>query len=581
MEISAKNARFVMCSAFENHGGWALDTQFISVMGMPYLLAHGLGNPVADAVTTMTFPAPGHYRVWAYTKNWTAYWKPQYAPGMFELRCGDYCHAFGDGAPDWHWQDGGILAVTEEIQTLALHDLTGFEGRCAAFFFTTEEDFVPPADLEEIQKLRRCVCGMETSPEAEGFDFVVIGAGFSGMCAAITAAQRGLKTALVHDRFVPGGNNSSEVRVWLSGTGHFEEFPALGNLTEQFEQSVRAIFGTENQPENYEDDRKMAILQATENLTLLFGHYLMDVQMEGDTIAAVELMDVLTGEPKMLRSDLFCDCTGDGTLGYLAGADYEMTGEGHMEQSNFWYVEDTGVPSPFPRCPWAVDLEKADFPHRLWGNTDPEKIAATQRHLGCWFWGSGFEHNPIEKAEYSRDVNLRAMYGAWDAVKNVDGDLPNHKLGFSAYITGKRESRRLMGDVVLSENDARTNRRFEDGLVGATNNFDVHVIFNKYYGAFHEGDAFLAKCWWHSDYPRNFFIPYRCFYSRNIPNLFMAGRCLSVTHEGLGMFRLMRTCGLMGEVVGRAAAIAHKYAASPRGVYENHLEELIENCKNG
>lgn len=578
-EITNKNSVFVMCSSLGNHGGWVLDTQFICNMGLPYLLAHGLGTPVADASGEVVFPQVGTYRVWVYAKNWTAYWKPEYAPGKFEVICGKYRCEFGDGAPDWHWQDGGKVIVDELCQTVSLHDLTGFEGRCGAIIFTMDDEFVPTANADEINTLRKKLCGYHTYSKVLEYDFVVVGAGITGMCAAIEAANRGVKTALINDRFVAGGNNSSEIRVWLSGDTNFEEFPALGRLTDRFEQGVRDISGAANKPENYEDQRKMDILKSTENLTLHFGEYLVSSDVEDGIIKSVELMNVISGEPTIIKGKLFCDCTGDGTLGYMSGAEYEMTAEGHMEQSNFWYIEDTGESSEFPRCPWAIDLEKPNFPGRLRGSKDEKKIKSAERSLGCWFWGSGFEHNPIEKAEYSRDVNFRAMYGAWDAIKNVDGDFPNHRIGFCSYITGKRESRRLLGDVILNESDARLGRRFDDGLVGVNITFDVHVIDNSYYGAYHEGDAFICKCWWHKDFPKPFFIPYRCLYSKNVSNMFIAGRCLSVTHEGLGMFRLMRTCGIMGEVVGRAAALANKYGEFPRGVYENHLDELIALCK--
>ena len=578
-EITNKNSVFVMCSSLENHGGWCLDTQFICNMGLPYLLAHGLGNPVEDAYGEVEFPYAGNYRVWVYTKNWSAYWKPEYAPGKFEVICGEYRHEFGDGKPDWHWQDGGVVTVDTLRKTVFLHDLTGFEGRCGAMIFTSDMDFVPPDNADEINILRRELCGFNSVLKVHEYDFVVIGAGISGMCAAIEAAERGLKTALVNDRFVAGGNNSSEIRVWLSGDTKFDEFPSLGRLTERFEQGTCDISGAANKPENYEDDKKMAILESTENLTLYFGEYLVGSNVSDGMIKSVELMNVITGEPTVLESNLFCDCTGDGTLGYMSGAEYEMTAEGHMEQSNFWYVEDTGEPCEFPQCPWAIDLEKPNFPGRLHGSNDEKEIKSAERSLGCWFWGCGFEHNPIEKAEYSRDVNFRAMYGAWDAIKNVDGDFPNYHLGFCSYITGKRESRRLLGDVILNESDARLGRCFEDGLVGVNIVFDVHVIDNHYYGAYHEGDAFICKCWWHKEFPNPFFIPYRCLYSKNVNNMFMAGRCLSVTHEGLGMFRLMRTCGLMGEVVGRAASLADKYKELPKGIYENHLDELISLCK--
>jgi hypothetical protein len=183
------------------------------------------------------------------------------------------------------------------------------------------------------------------------------------------------------------------------------------------------------------------------------------------------------------------------------------------------------------------------------------------------------EHPPIERAEYARDTNFRAMYGAVDCLKNVDGAYMNHRLAFAAYIGGKRESRRLLGDVVLSKADVFNALPFYDGLIPTTWNFDVHYPEPRYYPSFYEGDAFITRDY-HEPFAKPYFIPYRCVYSRTVDNLFMAGRNVSVTHEALGSVRVMRTGGMMGEVVGAAAAICVQRGTYPRGVYEKYLDEL-------
>ncbi len=116
-----------------------------------------------------------------------------------------------------------------------------------------------------------------------------------------------------------------------------------------------------------------------------------------------------------------------------------------------------------------------------------------EKSLGCWFWESGCELDPIEYAEYARDMNFRAMYGAWDCLKNHDNDYVNFRLGFSAYIGGKRESRRLLGDVILTKAEVIAQRAYEDGCVPSTWNFDVHYPDKRFYAAFYEGDSFLTK----------------------------------------------------------------------------------------
>ena len=185
--------------------------------------------------------------------------------------------------------------------------------------------------------------------------------------------------------------------------------------------------------------------------------------------------------------------------------------------------------------------------------------------------------DPIEKAEYARDLNFRAMYGAWDALRNVDGAYQDHELTFAAAIAGKRESRRLFGDIVLAKTDFKY--RFPDACAATTWNFDVHYPHKNYYAAFHEGDAFITMdCREVVDWP--YFLPYRILYSRNIRNMFMAGRNVSVSHDAAGTARVMRTCGIMGEVVGYAARICMKYGCLPRDVYTDHLDEFIAFLKS-
>jgi hypothetical protein len=146
--------------------------------------------------------------------------------------------------------------------------------------------------------------------------------------------------------------------------------------------------------------------------------------------------------------------------------------------------------------------------------------------------GSGFEHDPIASAEYARDTNLRAMYGVWDALKNRDGDFATYALGFAAYIAGKRESRRLLGDVLLTKDDFLRKTSFEDGIVGIDWHLDLHRPNRKYYPAFTEGDAFLASDCYESFQPP-YFLPYRCLYSRNIATSHAAAASASPTLAGV------------------------------------------------
>ena len=237
----------------------------------------------------------------------------------------------------------------------------------------------------------------------------------------------------------------------------------------------------------------------------------------------------------------------------------------------------TQLPAPFPRCPWALNLRDKTFPGRPQAKNKEGKVPLS--NLGAWYWESGFDRDPITDVEWMRDQNFRAMYGAWDTLKNVDKLYPTYKLNWAAYIAGKRESRRLLGDVVLTVEAFRTNQFFADACFPCTWTIDLHTpdpAFDKG----QEGAEFIAKAT-HGKYQTPYWAPYRCLYSRNVSNLFMAGRDISVTHEALGPVRVMRTCGCMGEVVGMAASLCKQHDCLPRAVYQQHLDELKQLMTQG
>lgn len=554
----------VEAESFEQQGGWQLDTQFIHIMGSPYLLAHGLGRAVEDATTTVEFPSTGRYRVLVRTKDWVARWGAEGQPGRFQLLIDGQplSETFGTKGADWFWHDGGTVDIEQTKVQLALHDLTGFEGRCDAVYFTKELAYEPPNDFKILPGWRRQLLGLPEQPEEQaGYDLVVVGGGYAGMGAAISAARMGCKVALLQDRPVLGGNGSSEVRVWAQGLIRRGKYPRIGEIIEEFADRASKSPG---KTEEFGDDVKEKVVRAEKNIDLFLNHYAYQVEMDGDKVAAVHALDTRTSQRKRFSGRLFCDSTGHAVIGYLAGAHYDMTPKGRMGMSNMWRWDEADQPVEFPETPWALDLEMKDFPY-------------PRDHHGQWFWEGGFDKDPINEAEAIRDWNLRAVYGAFNAMKNRDGaaEHKNAVLSWVAFIGGPRESRRLMGDVVLSQEDVVTKRDFPDGCVPSTWSIDLHYPKQQYAQKFPE-DPFISYAQFDARVDRTFGypVPYRCFYSRNIPNLFMAGRCISVTHEALGTVRVMKTCGMMGEVVGRAASVCVREDCLPRDVYTKHWDEL-------
>ena len=566
---------FVECESFAEKGGWVLDQQFMSEMGSSYLLAHGMGKPVADASTTVNIPAEGFYTVWARTYNWTSPWSEKPGPGKFQIKIGkkNLKPVLGSTGKCWEWQNAGQIRLKAGQTTLALHDLTGFEGRCDAVYLTSDGD-VPPADMEAWRRQQLC---LTDSPAASAkFDFVVVGGGISGMCAAVAAARQGLKVALVNDRPVLGGNNSAEIRVHLGGTIEIGPYPALGRMQREFGHSKK---GNAQPAENYEDGKKQSWIESEPNVTLYASNRAVAVRKDGSKIDAVIIRNIETSEEILLEAPLFADCTGDGTVGYLAGADYRYGREGKAEfgeslapdePDNFvlgasvqWYSKETGKKCKFPVFDYGLNFSDASV----------QKVT-----MGEWTWETGMLHDMTTEFEYIRDYGMMVIYSNWSYLKNKLGMYPDRDLDWVAYISGKRESRRLMGDYIYKQDDIEKAVFHEDATFATTWSIDLHFPDPEITPYF-PGEEFKTRTVHNRIYPAA--VPYRCLYSRNVDNLFMAGRDISVTHVALGTTRVMRTCGMSGEVVGLAAGVCKARNASPRDVYRYYLPDLKTLMKRG
>ncbi|MCE5346911.1 MAG: FAD-dependent oxidoreductase [Bacteroidales bacterium] len=601
---------FIEAESFSSKGDWVIDQQAVDIMGSPYLLAHGLGIPVKNAETTIKVPSADNYRVWVRTRDWVAPWGAEGAPGRFQILIEGVPLKtdFGTEGASWHWQDGGSIHLKQGLNKISLHDMTGFEGRCDAIIFTTDQEFMPPDDDKELRDFRHKSLGLSTLPDDAGeFDLVVVGGGMAGCCAAVSAARLGCKVALIQNRPVLGGNNSSEVRVGLSGLIHQEPYPKLGDLVDEIgsigywtlweakrnpelPRSKNILEVIANNPEkkihnagpagNYGDDKKVSVVENEANIKLFLNTHVLKSEKEGNRIVAVTGKNIVSGKELKFRGKLFADCTGDGNLGYLAGADYKEGREGRNETgeesapestdnlvmgtSVQWYAVEEDKASEFPECPWAVQFNEKTC-HKV--------------TRGDWDWEAGLTRDQINEVEFIRDYAFRVTYGNWDFLKNKSIDrekFARQKLSWVAYIGGKRESRRLMGDVVLKEQDILNRIVYPDASFTTTWGIDLHypVKSDEFAG---EPFRSVARSKSIDPYP----VPYRCLYSRNINNLFMAGRDISVTHVALGTVRVMRTGGMMGEVVGMAASVCKKYNALPRDVYDKYLEDLKKLIADG
>lgn len=572
---------FVEAENFENKGGWQVDQQFMDVMGSPYLIAHGIGAPVQDATTEVDISAGGKYYVYARTYNWTSPWSGKSGPGKFSLTVGGkkLPAVLGCTGSKWEWQLAGNVNLKAGKTTLRLHDFTGFDGRCDAIWMSTKP-VSPPEDKAALSAFRKSASAVSAAQTDESkFDLVVVGGGIAGISAAVSGARLGLKVALVHDRPVLGGNNSSEVRVHLGGRIDIGKYPHLGGLQKEFGPTKE---GNAMPASNYADDKKLQIVRQEPNISLLMNWHVNQVQTKGGSIESVIAQHTMTGKMLRLTAPLYADCTGDGTVGYLAGADFLLGRESReaFEEPLAPLQADSLTMGASVQWYSVVSPRAVSFPEFDYGVTFTEENSE-KVYRGDWTWETGLNKDQINDFERIRDYGMLVVYSNWSFLKNHSAerkDYRNRKLEWVAYIAGKRETRRLLGDYVLSEQDLVKGMAHEDASFTTTWSIDLHYP-DSLNGVYFPDNEFKAITRQRVIYP--YAVPYRCLYSRNINNLFMAGRNISVTHVALGSTRVMRTTGMMGEVVGMAAAICHRHNALPRAVYTTFLSELKELMKKG
>jgi len=576
------NLKLVETESFTNKGGWVIDQQSMDVMGSPYLMAHGMGVPVKDANTTVTFSKTGKYRVFVRTRNWAARWTTKDAPGKFQLLINNQplSTVFGTQNDAWEWQGGGEVSITDKSVSLVLKDLTGFNGRCDAILFSSNPNFVPPTDVNEIEKLRNALNKETAKATTVGkYDFVIVGGGLAGVSSAISAARLGLKVALIQDRPVLGGNNSSEVRVHLGGHIRVEPYPNIGNLVNE----IGPLKEGNAQPfANYEDDKKLNAVLAEKNISLFLNYKANAVKMKNGSIESVLAENIETGIKKIFKAPLFADCTGDATIGFLAGAKFMMGREAKSEYGEKRAQEVADAMTMGSSVQWFAKTvqDTSNFPDIQWGlDWNEQKLARISR--GDWDWETGMNKNQITEIEQVRDYGMLVVYSNWAYLKNhslVKDKFANKQLEWVAYIAGKRESRRLIGDYILTETDLLEKKVYPDGTAPTTWTIDLHYPDPENTKLF-PGNEYKSIAIHTRIYP--YPIPFRSLYSANVPNLMMAGRNISVTHVALGTVRLMRTTGMMGEVLGMAASIAKKHKVTPREIYTSYLPELVALMEKG
>ncbi len=579
-EMVAAGFLYVDAEDFDRYGGWRMDTQFVHLMGSPFLMATGVGKPVDDAVTTLAIPRAGEYRVWVRARNWVK----DSSPGRFQVAVNGapLDREFGAAPTDrWTWENGGTVFLPEGKSTLALHDLTGFYGRCDAILLTTDADYVPPEDTEAVCKERARLLGLSLEPAFAGdFDVIVVGAGSAGVPAAVAAARNGAKTALIQNRPVLGGNASLECGVGVNGAG--------GNHPGWRESGIIEEAGwirAELDQINYSDAFRQ-LCEAEENLTVFLNQHVIDAVMENaETIAGVKAVSTLTGLISEYTGRQFIDCSGDGWLGFYAGAEYRHGREASREFSEALAPETpdritmsgcimgddlgymtafrsrkTDRPVEFVRPEWVREIDTLESPHRTLNDVPG---------VGTWWMEHPGDIDDALHAEEARDELIKVTLAFWDYVKNKSSLIEKaepYELVRIPILDAKRESRRLVGDYIVNQNDVEAGRLFADRIAYAGWDLDIHHPEGIYSG---EGGSLDFK----NNVPLSS-VPFRSLYSKNIDNLLMAGRCLSYSHVALGTVRVQSTLATIGQAAGTAAAMCADQQISPRELGRRHISAL-------
>ncbi|MBR6694354.1 MAG: FAD-dependent oxidoreductase [Clostridia bacterium] len=428
------------------------------------------------------------------------------------------------------------------------------------------------------------------------FDFVVVGGGLTGLCAAIAAARGGAKTALIHDRPVLGGNASSEIRMHICGANSNMKKPELseGGIVHELMLSNKRV----NDSYNFSiwDAVLFNAAKKEKNLSIFLNTTMHNVLSENGEIKGIECYQLTTEKHLSISATFFADCTGNGTLCYFANAEYKIGSEAKSEYNEphapetadnkrmgntlLFKAIDRGHPVKFVPPVEIMHFTEEQLRFRkhspqispeIIKNVTPEELRVmfggyAQDYGYWWIEICGEKENIVEEYEDIRDQLVSAIYGVWDHIKNEgEHGAENYELAWVGMLPGTRESRRIVCDYMLTENDILCNRRFDDKVAYGGWDIDVHTgLF-----AFDEKPSFI--------YPieGSYDIPYRSYCVKDFKNLFVGGRCMGASKLAMSSTRVMGTCAIGGQAIGTAAAMLCK--KKDENIRDINIKELQQN----
>ncbi|MFH1737780.1 MAG: FAD-dependent oxidoreductase [bacterium] len=406
-------------------------------------------------------------------------------------------------------------------------------------------------------------------------DFCVVGGGMSGVIAAIAAAREGAQVVLIQDRSVLGGNASSEIRVHVLGADCSGRRNDVDSRESGILEEIRLTCAATNPQRSFPvwDLILYDYCVREKNLRLFLNTCVEKAEVVDNRITRILVSRPSTEDRLIITASLFADCTGDGRLGKESGADFTVGREARstygeslapetadrktLGSSILFFTREHDRPMPFVPPPWIRRFPRCeDLPHR--GHKTWE--------YGYWWCEWGGELDTIKDNEKIRHELLRIALGVWDHIKNqVDHGADRWALEWIGAIPGRRESRRFLGPHILTEDDLVSAVEFPDAVAHGGWALDDHPPAGI--------DSPEPPCN-QIDLDRIYSIPLRSLFSRNIKNLFFAGRNISASHVAFCSTRVMGTCSAMGQAVGTAAGMCIKKSCDPAEASDRYIKEI-------
>ena len=410
-------------------------------------------------------------------------------------------------------------------------------------------------------------------------DICIIGGGLAGTFAAIAAARHGARVVLMQDRPMLGGNSSSEIRMWVSGAGsRVRNLQETGIMEEVLLENMYR-----NPTRNFSiwDSVLYEKAKAESNIELLLNCACCFADSENGRIRSVTGFQLTTYTWQKVEAEVFIDCSGDSILAELVDAEYMVGREAKETFGEAWGLEQADHKTMGMSL--MIQAHETDHVCKFippdWAYKFPTDEEMKWKPHDCldrietnFYWIElGGETDSIHDTEEVRDELLKIAYGVWDHMKNHgDHGADNWELDFIGFLPGKRESRRYVGDYVLTQQDVENGRIFEDEVAYGGWQIDNHLPGGFAMNGAAEGHLQKKRL------TEPYGIPLRCLYSRNIENLMFAGRNISASHLAFATTRVMGTCGVVGQAVGTAAALMVKYDMSVRRLAVEKMKELQE-----